>query len=304
MNVSDILRAVMAFWDPYPVPVRHLIWVAEIFNFSDNATRVALRRLCLANKIHPQRVGGRPGYSFTKRSALFNQYIRQACSLNIPDRWKGDWLQILLRVSEKEAAHRSRLKTALKVFGFASLYRGVWMRPWNIDTQVEQLRAQLTEFDVTCTMDILTCQFNDIRREQELCRILWELDEKFDAMNILVKKMECLIDTMNSLPIKKALVATFALANKVTQQLFSDPLLPNQLFQEPWPRDQLRQLYERLMHESTKIWIAHIDQQGLRSGIESQELKKVLHKVLQANLPEYRYNVQSMEVDGHGLYPH
>ena len=280
LKTTDVVYDVLALWDPHPVPVRHLVAVARLFSFTENATRVGIRRLVLRERVQSAKAGDSAGYRLTERHREINVHVRQACARRPRRPWDGGWLQVLLSVPDDRRKARSKIQDALKVWHFASPYRGVWMRPANIDVTEYELLETLRERLEEGHLDVMRCELVDPDRERAMADALWQAPTKAAVYRDAVSQLDAMASDAAALPLEEALVDTWLLGRDAVRLVYFDPQLPRELLPPEWPGDALRRSYARFRRAGMRLWIEFARATEGFLGLDEAEFERISRSML------------------------
>ncbi|MCA9671369.1 MAG: hypothetical protein KC503_37485 [Myxococcales bacterium] len=288
MHCTDVIVDVLAMWAPQPAPVRHLVRVAELCGFTENAARVAVRRLVVAGKLEAQTTDDRAGYRLSRDAAAFNQHVRRAVSRPRTRPWSGAWLQVLMSLPDRQRKRRAAMQRALSVLRLRSPYRGVWMRPDNLDVNQHDVVMQLGEAGGDGERPhVLAARFFDPARERALAADLFELETTAEEQRRALTVVERARDELLTLPLGDAVAASIGLGRAAIGVLFRDPLLPAALLPTDWAADALRHGFAATSALAAELWRRWAEAEGDRSGIDTARLRQIFDEVtVRASLPE------------------
>jgi phenylacetic acid degradation operon negative regulatory protein len=239
-----------------------LIAVGELFDFKASSIRVALTRLLSAGKIETD---GSSGYRMSSNTDLISNYIEQWKLGDLRRReWqKDDWLMVLLP-SNPDRAIRALSQTTLYFFGFRKARNKVWVRPNNLLTALDELRAlyQLVGLE----QEALLFKAADIPYPEQFIweSTLWDtkdLQLTYEQQLVKLTKSKTRLD---NLEINSALRESFMIGGETINLLVKDPLLPDEMFCTP-KREELRHTmcdYDACGH---KIWTQFMGESTLFS---------------------------------------
>ncbi|MCC6748366.1 MAG: hypothetical protein IT371_11955 [Deltaproteobacteria bacterium] len=254
MRGPAIILDVLSVLDPLPLPVRELVRITTLCGVSSNATRVALSRLVAAGKVEHVPGETSPAYRFTEPTRALNRYVRAALDAPAVRPWTGEWWQILPRGRARTGDPRAPRLTALEVFHFAQLRRGLWIRPANLSFTDAQLQERLADLDGRSAGALLVCRFVNRRRERALARRLWPLPQQAKACRQALRRLERSLAALPALSLEAALQESFVVGGEVIRLLFRDPLLPTELLPASWPAGELRALFHRYCAKGYERW--------------------------------------------------
>jgi phenylacetic acid degradation operon negative regulatory protein len=224
LTARSVLASTLLGADPPELPVAHLVRVAELFGINDNRARVALSRMAASGEA-VARGDGR----YALAGHLLVRQRRQAASRIGQTRdWDGTWVLAVVTTAGSSAEVRARRRAALGRARLAELREGVWTRPDNLATVLdEDLVADLVV--VHGARGVPT----------EAAGGLWDLDGWATRARLLLAALEA------ASPAAPAdLAPGFVLSAAVLRHLQADPLLPDPLLPAGWPGARLRRGYD------------------------------------------------------------
>ncbi|MCP4086412.1 MAG: PaaX domain-containing protein, C- domain protein [Actinomycetia bacterium] len=233
LSARSLVASALLGSHPPALSGRLLVAMAERFGISSGTARVALSRMVergeLVNDAGVYGLGGslleRQERQDSRRQARF-------------DPWDGTWEQVVVTVSGRSSAVRSRLRGDLVALGLGELREGVWMRPANLDpSRQPSLRAAVADLVVTFTIEpIPDSQGRDLVAE------LFELDEWAGTATSLGAAIGDARGRLDTDP--DAVVSGFSIASATLRHLTHDPQLPYVLEPASWPAADLRAVYQ------------------------------------------------------------
>ncbi len=219
--VLDLLRMV----HPHALPVGVLVRSGEMFGISGNAIRVNVTRLLAKNQIEQDERGR---YRFGRESLPHNQWLSQwqLGEERVKD-WKQDWL-ILHCSSMMKAKERKVIFKMAAYFGFRELMPGTWIRPNNLNRDLQGLSqqiaslAQLNDFVIFESKEIaLPGHPMDVQK-------LWAIGDLERDYQELIEIMEEGISKVDEYGLREAFRRSYLVGVRVHQFFAQDPLLPSE----------------------------------------------------------------------------
>ena len=145
-------------------------------------------------------------------------------------RWHGYWTTLIVTSVGTDPRTRAALRTTLHNKRFGELREGVWMRPDNLELDLDaQLRAR-----------VRIVQARD-DAPAELAGQLWDLSSWARTGQRMLTEMSDATD----------IPARFVLAAAIVRHLLTDPVLPGELLPVDWPGSRLRTAYNDFAAELT-----------------------------------------------------
>ncbi|ATA29582.1 phenylacetic acid degradation operon negative regulatory protein PaaX [Mycobacterium lepraemurium] len=194
-----------------------LVRFTSDFGIKEPTLRVALTRMVNAGDL----IRSADGYRLSDR--LLARQRRQDDAIDPKVRpWRGQWVTLIVTSVGDDARTRAALRNIMHDERFGELREGVWMRPDNIDTQLEP--------DVTDRARVMTARDDD---SADLAGRLWDLPGWVRAGHRLLDEMAAVPDVPGR----------FVVAAAMVRHLLTDPVLPDELLPPDWPGTRLRAAY-------------------------------------------------------------
>jgi phenylacetic acid degradation operon negative regulatory protein len=226
MTARSVVLSVLLGTHPARASAADLVRLTSDFPIKETALRVALTRMVSAGDL----VRSADGYRLSDR--LLARQRRQDDAMHpLVKPWRGYWTTLVITSVGTDARTRAGLRTRLHDKRFGELREGVWMRPDNLDVNLDdEMRSRLR---------VLSARDDD---PVGLARQLWDLPgwartgaELLDAMT-----------KADDVP------ARFMIAAAIVRHLLSDPMLPDDLLPDGWPGPALRACYQSFAAELTE----------------------------------------------------
>lgn len=140
--------------------------------------------------------------------------------------WDGRWRLVIFDIPEKKRDVRDRLRRALNKLGLGILQASVWISPYNIKTEIDDIAKKLNVVE--------NIRYFEVTRNKNLDKTIieksWnlpELSDLYKKFNTDVEQLKRSIDKMSNknFAVKK-------LIYEYAQLLQQDPILPNEFRQE------------------------------------------------------------------------
>jgi phenylacetic acid degradation operon negative regulatory protein len=136
--------------------------------------------------------------------------------------WRGYWHVLIVTSIGTQARTRAALRTTMHHKRFGELREGVWMRPDNLDLDLEP--------DVAGRVRVLRARDDT---PAQLAGQLWDLPAWASTGHRLLDEMT----TARDVP------SRFVVAAAMVRHLLTDPMLPAELVPPDWPGTRLRAAY-------------------------------------------------------------
>jgi phenylacetic acid degradation operon negative regulatory protein len=235
MPARSVVLSVLLGAHPAWASAAELVRLTADFGIKETTLRVALTRMVSAGDL----IRSADGYRLSDR--LLARQRRQDDAMRPQLRpWSGLWTTLVVTSIGTDPRTRAALRTTLHGRRFGELREGVWMRPDNLELDLDvELRARVR---------ILQARDD---APAELAGQLWDLPSWARTGRQLVSEMSRASD----------IPARFVVAAAIVRHLLTDPVLPAELLPTDWPGTTLRTAYNDFAAELT----------GRRDGIRLVE---------------------------------
>ena len=227
LNAKNLILDLLLATEDTPLSVRGAISACRLFGLSDNSVRVALARASADGLIE---AAGRGTY---RLSASALQLAGEVATWRTAEQrirpWQGGYIAVLTQhLGRTDRAALRKRERALAMLGFASLETGFYLRPDNIDENLNHIRQRLCRLGLEAQALVF---YADQFSEQEQTRIsqLWNGAALNQQYRQLQQQMADWLAHAPSLEPEVAARESFLLGSKAIRQVVFDPLLP-----EPW----------------------------------------------------------------------
>jgi phenylacetic acid degradation operon negative regulatory protein len=217
MPARSVVLSVLLGAHPAWASAAELIRLTTDFGIKESTLRVALTRMVSAGDL----VRSADGYRLSNR--LLARQRRQDNAMRPQLRpWRGYWTTVIVTSIGTDARTRAALRTTLHHRRFGELREGVWMRPDNLELDLDakdraRVRIMQTRDDAPA----------------ELAGQLWDLPSWARTGQRFLADMAAATDVP----------ARFVLAAAIVRHVLTDPVLPDELLPADWPGTRLRAVY-------------------------------------------------------------
>jgi phenylacetic acid degradation operon negative regulatory protein len=217
MTARSVVLSVLLGAHPAWASAADLIRLTTDFDIKQSTLRVALTRMVSAGDL----VHSADGYRLSDR--LLARQRRQDDAMRPQLRhWQGYWTTLIVTSIGTDARTRAALRTTLHHRRFGELREGVWMRPDNLELDLDaEVRAR-----------VRIVQARD-DAPAELAGQLWDLPSWARTGQRLLTEMADATDVPTR----------FVLAAAIVRHVLTDPVLPDELLPADWPGMRLRAAY-------------------------------------------------------------
>jgi phenylacetic acid degradation operon negative regulatory protein len=230
LTARSVVLSLLLGRHPPAAPVAMLVRWCAVFGISGTAARVALSRMVERGELSAHDAV----YELTGR--LRRRQAAQEFALTpATTHWDGGWVLAVVVATDRSAAQRAALRTAMAELRMAELREGVWCRPDNVpavpaseeardvsDAQCATWRGAVPDEPVSLVVERLFAPTEWARRGAILHDRLVAATHQLDD---------------------GALAEPFVVGAAVAQHLRRDPLLPDALLAPGWPGAPLRSAY-------------------------------------------------------------
>ncbi|HXB89285.1 PaaX family transcriptional regulator C-terminal domain-containing protein [Mycobacterium sp.] len=226
MTARSVVLSVLLGAHPAWASAAELIRLTSDFGIREPTLRVALTRMVGAGDL----IRSADGYRLAER--LLARQRRQDDAMRPQLRpWRGYWTTVIVTSVGTDPRTRAALRTTLHDKRFGELREGVWMRPDNLEVDLDaELRAR-----------VRIVQARD-DAPAELAGQLWDLSSWARTGHRLLAEMS---EAAN-------VPARFVVAAAIVRHLLIDPVLPSELLPADWPGAPLRAAYNDFAAELTE----------------------------------------------------
>jgi phenylacetic acid degradation operon negative regulatory protein len=217
MTARSVVLSVLLGAHPAWATASELIRLTADFGIKETTLRVALTRMVSAGDL----IRSADGYRLSDR--LLARQRRQDEAMRPRARaWRGDWILLIITSVGTDARTRAALRTTMHHQRFGELREGVWMRPDNLDPQLDP--------KVAARVRVLRARDD---APAELAAQLWDLPAWAETGHRLLDEMTQASDVPGR----------FVVAAAMVRHLLTDPMLPAELLPADWPGARLRAAY-------------------------------------------------------------
>ena len=226
MTARSVVLSVLLGAHPACASAGELIRLTADFGIKETTLRVALTRMVSAGDL----IRSADGYRLSNR--LLARQRRQDDAIDPRVRgWRGEWVVLIVTSVGSDARTRAALRTAMHNKRFGELREGVWMRPDNLELDLDP--------ELDARVRVLSARDDT---PAELAAQLWDLPAWAQAGHRLLDEMAAASDT----------AGRFVVAAAMVRHLLTDPVLPDELLPAGWPGARLRAAYHDFAAELLK----------------------------------------------------
>jgi phenylacetic acid degradation operon negative regulatory protein len=223
MTARSVVLSVLLGAHPAWASASELISLTADFGIKEATLRVALTRMVGAGDLIRSADGYRLSDRLLARQRRQDEAMRPRVKV-----WHGNWVVLIVTSVGTDARTRAALRTTMHHKRFGELREGVWMRPDNLDLELDD--------EVATRVRELKARDQD---PVELAGQLWDLSGWADTGRSLLDEMR----TATDIP------GRFLVAAAMVRHLLTDPMLPAELLPPLWPGSALRAAYHEFAKE-------------------------------------------------------
>jgi phenylacetic acid degradation operon negative regulatory protein len=223
MTARSVVLSVLLGAHPAYASASELIRLTADFGIKETTLRVALTRMVGTGDL----IRSADGYRLSDR--LLARQRRQDDAIDPRVRpWRGDWIVLIVTSVGSDARTRAALRTAMHASRFGELREGVWMRPDNLEQELDP--------EVGVRVRVMRARDD---AAAELAGQLWDLPAWAQTGHRLLDEMATAPDVPGR----------FVVAAAMVRHLLTDPVLPDELLAVDWPGARLRADYHHFATE-------------------------------------------------------
>lgn len=210
-----------------PLSARDAVTGCALFTINANAARVALARLAADGLIETAERGS---YVLSARAhELADDVATWRSAEQRVREWRGGYIAVfcsnLGRSDRKALRNRAR---ALDMLGFRELERGLYLRPDNIERDLDAVRTRLYLLGLEREASVFLTSGFEPAREARIRR-LWDGRALTANYRRLKRELEAWLATHAQLDPERAAREVFEIGGRAIRHVVFDPLLPDPL---------------------------------------------------------------------------
>ncbi|MBA3059043.1 MAG: PaaX family transcriptional regulator [Gammaproteobacteria bacterium] len=242
VNPKNLILDLMLAAGDKPLIARDAILAGALFQISDNSLRVTLARLSAAGLIETAERGAyRLGPAATDLAGEVASWRTLESRLRA---WQGSYIVVHCgALGRHDRAAPQRRERALQMMGFRLLERGLYIRPDNIESDLDEVRQHLYKRGLDRDAAVFRASGLDPTRESSV-RQLWDGQALTQSYRQLRVELQEWLANAHRLPLEAAARESFLLGGKAIHQLVFDPLLP-----EPFVDSRERHAFIQAVHQ-------------------------------------------------------
>jgi phenylacetic acid degradation operon negative regulatory protein len=209
-----------------PVWTSALLYVLGGLGLEEQTARQAIARGAAAGWIVGEKRGREVRWVLSEAGiGTIEEGSRRVYSMSAPrEPWEGDWLILLVTISQRQKAVRKRLYSALSWAGFGSPAAGVWLNP-HLD-RADEAKSIIHDLDLQdSTIGFVGPSLSLGIAENEIVRRAWDLETVESRYEKLIERFVALDPDSGD----DFLFTHIALVSEWQRFPFLDPQLPEEL---------------------------------------------------------------------------
>jgi phenylacetic acid degradation operon negative regulatory protein len=235
-----------------PVWVGGLISLLAPLGVSEPAVRTVLSRMTAKGWIQSERDGRRSYYDLTPAGRhLLEEGKARIYHPDWDKPWDGSWYLLAYSVPEDERHLRARVRDRLMWLGFGSHGNGLWISPYDVEAEVEELADSLGVGDYLTCFRATGAAFSDPARLVDRCWDLAAINGRYEEfIGRHVPDFTRVRDEVErgEMSDDDAYVLRFRLVHKYRDFPRMDPYLPRALLPDNWAGECAAHLF-RTYHD-------------------------------------------------------
>jgi DNA-binding transcriptional regulator PaaX len=256
MTEKSLIFGLMASFNKTEYSITDLQYLTNPFEVSETSLRTNLSRLQKAGVLSSSREGKTALYRFSGKGKKISGNV--SFSFSSPDwgGWDETWYTYSFTVPQIGKTDRYRIRTKLRAYRFASLYPGLYIRPYQEREKIE-----------TVFQDQLLLRHGDLLKSKfihpldtERAGSIWQLELINRGFENALCNLEDLRKELsggpesgqNLLP-AKALIGKMKGGSILIEAIAADPLLPDRFLPDHWSGDRIRRVFKDWDREMTEI---------------------------------------------------
>ena len=153
MTARSVVLSVLLGAHPAWASASELIRLTADFGIKESTLRVALTRMVSAGDL----IRSADGYRLSDRLLARQRRQDEAMRPRVKA-WRGDWVVLIVTSVGTDARSRAALRTTMHHKRFGELREGVWIRPDNLDLELDHEVAARVRASVPTLVTISTTQ--------------------------------------------------------------------------------------------------------------------------------------------------
>jgi phenylacetic acid degradation operon negative regulatory protein len=207
--------------------IGQLIKAGELFEIEAASIRMTVSRLIKDGLIASIKRGV---YQTGQNAEKLNSEIKSWRTAHKKTKdWNGDWLMAL--TSHLGRSNKTRLQSmirALQLYGFVEIEAGIWIRPDNLQQNLNQLNSSLIDIGLDSQAYLITVSKIALERQQEW-HSNWPVAELTSGYEEIIKRLETSLNRLKKMSSQDAARESLVVGESAIRLINLDPLLPKEI---------------------------------------------------------------------------
>ena len=260
-NTRHLLLDLMLATDDNTLSVQHAITAGRLFGISENSVRVTLARLVSDGLIDTPERGL---YALSSQAhGLADDIATWRSAERRTRRWTGAYIAVYCgTLGRSDRAELRRRQRSLGMLGFAEFERDFFLRPDNIERDIDAVRERLHRLGLERQASVFLADAFDPATRARIGE-LWNASALEAKYRKLTRKLDGWVATHRDMPSDRSARQSFEIGGDAIRQVIYDPLLPEPLvdvdtrsafFASVRQLDRVgRSCWQRFFHEHTDL---------------------------------------------------
>ena len=222
------------------IGVQALATLTEVFDVSEETTRVTLSRLKREGWLESRRVGRLSWYALSERGWRLLDDGHERIFNRRQSGWDGNWQMVIYQVPESARPMRERLRNTLEWLGFGPLAPSTWVSP---HAREDDLRAAMADRGIEARLDAFTAQTGSLAGDRALAMRCWDLEVIQESYRGFVARQQPRLASLVGADDRETFAERVRLVNAYRRFPFLDPDLPLELLPGDWAGTRAHALF-------------------------------------------------------------
>lgn len=255
--VKSLVLELLVAKNGVPLQVREAIVACELFGISENNVRVTLARLTIEALLEG---AGRGSYQLGPEARDISSQLFAWRSVEQHLRpWDGSYLMVACNALGRSDRNTLRQRErSLHMLGFAELDKDLYVRPNNIEPDIESLRRRLIDLGLEPAALVFQAMGFEEAQVQRI-QNLWNGELLNDSYRRNCEQLESWALRAEQLRLDAAARESFTLGREAIRQIVFDPLLPQPMVDVAL-RSEFVAATQRFVDHGHQIWRTFLQQ--------------------------------------------
>ncbi len=247
MTDSDLIYGLFATFDYQCFSIRQLKCLTAPFEVSETSLRSVLSRMKKQGVLEISRKGRTAFYTPTGKCRNYGGNVARAFKEQNPIDWSGEMVTAAFSISDSSA--RYSLQKRLREYRFATIFPGVWIRPYLGYEKYDEVFEEVIKTKCCCLT--IGPMFPELTRED--AAVLWNLEKLSEQMRRQIHRTQESYKYLNELSAEEVFRKKMEEGDAAVRILAEDPMLPAVLQDKTWPGAELRQEFFKFNKKATEL---------------------------------------------------